>query len=114
MKDKNCVDKVVLQKIIGYCNDIEIFTNRFGNDFENFVSDRASCGMCIVQISELTTRLSKDFKEKNSEIAWNQIKGLRNIFAYDYESVKFEILWEILTEDIPALKAQIEKIFESK
>ena len=68
MKDKNRVDKVVvLQKIIGYCNDIEIFTNRFGNNFENFKSDRAFqmyCGICIVQIGELTTRLSEDFKEK--------------------------------------------------
>lgn len=115
MRNENRVNKVILQKIIGYCNDIEKFMNRFGNNFENFISDRAfqmSCGMCIIQIGELTTRLSEDFKEKISEIEWNKIKGLRNIFAHDYESVKFEVLWEILTEDIPALKESLQKIFE--
>ena len=117
MQNKKRVEKIVLQKIIYYCEQIEKFIIRFGGTFENFQSDFAfqmSCGMCIIQIGEQTTTISQDFKEKNSEIEWNKIKGLRNIFAHDYESMNFEILWKILTENIPELKSQIEKILETE
>lgn len=113
MKDKNRVDKVIGQKIIGYCDKIEELKKMFGNTFEDFKKNFAfqlSCGMCIIQIGELTKRLSKDFKEKNSEVEWQKIIALRNIHAHDYESVKFEVLWEILTEDIPDLKDKLQKI----
>lgn len=113
MRDKNRVNKTVLKKIINYCNDIENLIERFGNSFENFEKDFAfqySCGMCIIQIGELTTRLTDDFKEKYSSIEWQRIKGLRNIYAHEYESIRFEILWEVFTEDIPELKEKLQKI----
>ena len=115
MKDKNRVNKVVVKKIIGYCNDIENIIGKFGNSLENFQKDftfQYSCGMCIIQIGELTTRLTDDFKEKNSDIEWNQIKGLRNIYAHDYERVDFEEVWKILSQDIPELKEKLQKILE--
>ena len=113
MKDKNRVNKIILQKIVGYCNDVENLKKMFGSKFEDFEKNFAfqyAFGMCIIQIGELTTRITEKFKEENSEIEWNKIKGLRNIYAHDYESINFEILWEILTEDIPELKKKLEKI----
>ena len=115
MKDKNRANKVVVEKIIGYCNDIENIIGRFGNSLKDFQKDfvfQYSCGMCIIQIGELTTRLTDDFKEKNSDIEWNQIKALRNIHAHDYESVKLKIVWQVITEDIPELKEKLQKILE--
>ena len=108
-------NKIVIQKIIKYCTDIEKLQQMFGNSFEDFNSNFAfqySCGMCIIQIGELTTRLSDEFKNQHSEIAWNQIKALRNIHAHDYESVRFDVIWEILTKDIPELKKSLKAIFE--
>ena len=68
--------------------------------------------MCILQIGELTTRLTEDFKNQHSEIAWNQIKALRNIHAHEYEKVDFNYMWQILTEDIPELKKSLQEILE--
>lgn len=113
MRNKTRVNKTALKKIISYCNDIENIIDRFGNSLEDFEKDFAfqySCGMCIIQIGELTTRLTDDFKEKYSEIAWIQIKGLRNIYAHEYENVDFEEIWKIISEDIPDLKEKLQKI----
>lgn len=107
-------DKIILQKIIDYCDKTEILIERFGATYEKFVSDfgyQMACGMCIIQIGELTTRLTEDFKNQNLEIAWTKIKGLRNIYAHDYESVNLKMIWEILTEDIPKLKEDLQKIY---
>ncbi len=117
MRDKRRVNKTVVKKIIEYCDKIEILIQRFGNSLKAFEADFAfqmSCGMCIIQIGELTTRLTENFKENHSDIAWNEIKGLRNIHAHDYENIDLEELWKILTEDVPELKVQLQKVFKNE
>lgn len=113
MRDKNRVNKVVVKKIIGYCIDIVNLKKMFGSTFEEFEKNFAfqyAAGMCIIQIGELTTRLTEDFKNQNSEIDWIGIKGLRNIYAHDYEKIDIELVWDALTKEIPDLKEKLEKI----
>lgn len=108
-------DKIVIQKMIGYCNSIEDIVIKFGNTFEAFNSDfsfQMACSACIIQIGELTTRLTEDFKNQHSEIEWYALKSMRNIHAHDYESVRFDIMWNTLTKDIPELKKSLQKIIE--
>jgi uncharacterized protein with HEPN domain len=42
-----------------------------------------------------------------------QIVGLRNRLIHGYDNVDFDILWEIVTQDLPPLIAELEKIFSS-
>ena len=58
LKDR---DKVILQKIGDYCQQIEQTVARFGADFETYCADhvyRNACCMCILQIGELVGKLS--------------------------------------------------------
>ena len=107
--------KIVIEKIIGYCNEISRMIDRFGNNFEAFNSDLAfklAGGACIIQIGELTTRLTDDFKNQHSEIDWNSLKKASNEHLHDYENVKLDVDRQILTEDIPALKKSLQAILE--
>lgn len=45
-----------------------------------------------------------------SGIPWGQIVGLRNRLIHGYDNVDFDILWEIVTKDLPPLIAELEKI----
>ncbi len=115
MKKSRDTDKIVIQKMIEYCNKIEILKSRFGMEFEKYIADFAfqmSCDMCILQIGELTTRLTQEFKNQHSDIDWKDIKNLRNIHAHEYEKVNYEYMWNTLTEDIPALKKSLQAILE--
>ena len=117
MKKPRDVNRIVIQKMIGYCNDIESFINEFNGSLEVYqskLSFRYSCDMCIFQIGELTTRLTDDFKVQHSDIPWRQVKNLRNIYAHEYEKVDFEQAWKILTQDISTLKLQLEKILAAE
>ncbi len=108
-------DRVILQKIVGYCDTISELTERFGKTFDNYVSDNAfqlSCSMCIIQIGELTTRLSNDFIARHSDVPWREIKAMRNIHAHDYENVDLSTMWETLTEDIPKLRDSLKYILD--
>ena len=80
--------------------------------FLSFLSNRVHFFIIhpVLQIGELTTRLSDDFKEKFSEIAWSEIKALRNIHVHEYEKVDFEEMLKIFQNDIPDLKEKLQKI----
>lgn len=115
MRNKRDTTKIVLQKMIGYCDNIDELMKKYNSSFESYVSDisfQYSCNMCVLQIGELTTRLSEDFKAQHPEIPWRPIKAMRNIHAHEYESVDFEGMWDTLTKDIPALREKLEKLLE--
>lgn len=117
MKSPRNVNRIVLQKMLDYCNDIEENMNQVNASYEIYLSNRMfrqSCDMCILQIGELTKRLSDDFKAQHAEIAWNKIKGMRNVFVHEYEEVDFETAWNALTKRIPELKAQLEQILSAE
>ena len=115
------MNKGDLQRIrhIGvYCEDIKAFTERFGNDFNTFTSDRAyfnAVSMCILQIGELANALSEEFRESTKdEIQWKMIRGTRNWLAHAYGEVDESMLWETVTNDIPVLAAFCKNIIENQ
>ncbi len=47
------------------------------------------------------------FKDAHSSIPWYQIAGLRNRIVHDYFGIDQEIIWQIISKEIPALKQSI-------
>ena len=68
------------------------------------VGYKNATALCVMQIGELTTHLSDDFKKTYTEIPWTQIKALRNVVAHHYGKIDDESLWETLKFDIPKLR----------
>jgi len=102
----------ILEKIIRYCGQIDKTTERFGKTYEIFYEDfdyQNACAMCIFQIGELASRLPEDFRAKYDQIPWKLIRGMRNMFAHEYEKMDIEELWETIKTDIPTLKAYCEE-----
>lgn len=102
--NRNCD---LIRHILKYCQSIKSTILRFGDDFDTFNTDidyRNSVCMSIIQIGELSRRLSEDYKNEKSEIPWKQIIGLRNICAHAYNTVDYEGIFEIAHSDIDELK----------
>lgn len=103
----------ILGHIVMYCDQIEETICRFGNDYHIFSTDaiyRNAAALCVLQIGELAGKLTDTFRAAHPGAPWRQIRGMRNIVAHSYGTVDPEITWEILTEDIPALKTYCKKI----
>ena len=64
-------------------------------------------------VGEAAARVSADFKMSHPEIPWIQISGLRNRLIHGYDEVDFDILWNILQIDLPALISNLETILKS-
>jgi len=88
----------------------------FGKSLEVLKSNsvyKNAVAMCILQIGELTTHLSEEFKKEYNEMPWRDIKDMRNIAAHRYGTFDSEILWDTMEGDIPSLKEYCEKILKN-
>lgn len=100
-------DQQRLTKIKEYCEDIQAAIHRYGNSFDIFQSDRDyqhSVAFCILQIGELVGGLTEEYRNATkSHMQWHQIKGMRNMVAHDYGGINLEIVWDVITINIPEL-----------
>ncbi len=99
MKDKEG-DKIRLLHILDAIKEIESYL--IDNDFEEFARNSMMRFACIKQmeiIGEASNQISEDIKNKFSDIEWQQIIGMRNVFVHEYFGI-----------DIPSLKSKIEFI----
>jgi uncharacterized protein with HEPN domain len=65
-------------------------------------------------IGEAANRIPEEEQARHAEIPWPQIVSLRNRLIHGYDSVDFDILWQIVTEDLPPLVTSLETIVSSK
>ena len=52
----------------------------------------------------------KKVKEKYPDVAWNEMKGMRNFISHEYFGLQLDSVWFTAVNDIPTLKEQIQKI----
>ena len=100
-------DKLILEKIIRYCDRIACNLERFSYRFDAFQSDpmfQDACCMCVVQIGELVALLSEKTKNETAAVPWRSIKDTRNFYVHAYGSIDIPTVWETLNHDIPMLR----------
>jgi uncharacterized protein with HEPN domain len=54
-------------------------------------------------IGEAARRVSAEFTEAHSEIAWSDIIGMRHKVVHDYLGVDEDIVWQVVSDDLPKL-----------
>ncbi len=112
MKNKEYIS---LKKMIEYINKALRYTNNC--DYETFSNNEEKVDatvFAISQIGELVKNISKETMEKYNNIEWVIIKNLRNKIVHDYEGIKLNFIWDIITSDMIKLKADLEKILKNE
>jgi len=64
----------------------------------------------IEKISEAAAAIPDDVRERHPEVPWKTIVGLRNKVIHHYFAVDHEVVWQIVTKNIPATKGKIAEI----
>ncbi|MFC1732926.1 DUF86 domain-containing protein [candidate division KSB1 bacterium] len=63
-------------------------------------------------IGEASNRLPDEIQEKYSKIEWKRIKGFRNRIVHEYIGIDYEIVWQIIQEQIDKLIQEITVILK--
>ena len=64
----------------------------------------------IEVLGEAARHVSQGIRQKHSRIPWREIAGTRDRLIHGYFDVDLDILWQIVSKDLPPLISELEKI----
>ena len=102
---------VYIHHVLDSCQKCLEFTK--GMNYEQFISDEKTISAVVRELSvigEAARKTTDDFRNKNPEVPWEKIFGMRNRLVHDYMGVQLPIVWQTIEDDIPELKKIIEEI----
>jgi uncharacterized protein with HEPN domain len=101
-------DNARIHHILEAISEIEKYTEN--RNFDDFLNDSMFRFACIKQleiIGEASNHISPETKKKYSEIEWQQIVGMRNLFIHEYFGIDLYVAWDVIESDIPSFKRNL-------
>jgi len=65
-------------------------------------------------IGEAASRVPDEERERLPQIAWREIVDFRNRVIHGYDTVDFNIVWQIVQVDLPRLVAALEATVDAE
>jgi len=106
-----------IMKILDYAKKLMQFLEETGLDKETLTNDykmQWAVTTPLYNIGEHVYYLSDEYKKAHTEIDWHLISGLRHRLVHDYDDTSWEIISEIVFDDIPILIEQLKAIVENE
>jgi len=106
-------EQVFLRHIVEESNFLMKEAENMG--FEEFMKNeilKRACSRSLEIVGEAVKNLPADFKKRYREIEWKKIAGLRDKMIHGYFGVNWDIVWDVIKNQIPKLKEQVEDILE--
>ena len=104
-------DIIVLKKIV---SEIDVGIDMLGNkDLEAFLQNemlKRAIGMTVINIGELIKNVTDELRTAHPDIPWKQVAGFRDITAHKYQTLRMEDVYQVVVEDFPVLKEQLNKL----
>ena len=107
-------DLIFIEHILDSINKIEKYVNEIS--VEEFVDNELIQNGVIRNfeiIGESTKHLSADFRDKQPEVPWKKISGMRDILIHDYLGIDIYSVWDTIEKDLPELKEQLNSIIQN-
>jgi len=99
------------QDIIKACDKITKYIAE--HTFDSFSVDTKTFDAVMMEfivIGEAATHFPVEIRERNPEIRWTSVVGLRNFLTHEYFEIDPKKIWNTATVNIPELKIQMESI----
>jgi uncharacterized protein with HEPN domain len=61
-------------------------------------------------VGEATKNISTSFRKRYPNIPWKQMAALRDRLIHHYFGVNLDIVWDVITEELPKVADQIEAV----
>lgn len=101
-------DIIRLQHIQQAIKRIKRYTS--DKSFNDFISDDMLYYAVIKNIEiigEAANMLTEDFRNRHPQTPWKMVMGMRNYIVHEYFQVDNNIVWDVITVDLPLLEEQI-------
>ncbi len=81
-----------------------------GKTVEDFIADDMMYYAVVKNIEilgEASNMLTSEFRDSHPQTPWKQINGMRNYIVHEYFQVDNNVVWDVITNDLPSLQKQV-------
>ncbi|MCD8019750.1 MAG: DUF86 domain-containing protein [Clostridiales bacterium] len=106
-------DEQRIQKILDYSQKLYEYIDKEGITKEDLIKEYSLQWLVttpLYNIGENVYNLSSEYKEKHSEIPWPMISGLRHRLVHDYDGTNWNIIADVVFEELPELIVQLKSL----
>jgi uncharacterized protein with HEPN domain len=106
-------DRTRLRDMLESIENVEKYA-QYGR--ERFVTDELVRTYILHQLQvlgEAGNKLTADLRDRHREVPWPRILGMRHIIVHDYFRVDYDIVWDVVENELPILKSQLQAILDS-
>jgi uncharacterized protein with HEPN domain len=61
-------------------------------------------------VGEAASKVTPETRQAHPDIPWRNIIGMRNRIVHDYLNVDYDIVWTVVTDNLPPLIKQLDAI----
>lgn len=103
-------DNLYLNHILESISLIESYLPNGEKDFysSKLIQDAVIRNLEI--IGEATKMISEDLRQREGQIPWRQMVGMRDVLIHNYFGVDNEIVWAVVENQLPKIKDMIERL----
>ena len=80
------------------------------SEFENNWQLQWLVQRAIEIISEASRAIPDELTRGKPEIPWSQVRGIGNVLRHEYSGLSDRIIWNVVIDELPRLKAAVEAI----
>jgi len=111
-------DLLYLLNILEYIEKIWKYTEKTKDAEELFeLNEQMNLNASLTLLANIGENVSKTtdkLRDEYPSVEWQKIKNFRNRIIHDYVGIDLAIVYEIITNDLKALKPEIVKIIKEK
>ncbi|EAW43819.1 HepT-like ribonuclease domain-containing protein [Nodularia spumigena] len=96
------------------CNTILFVSGMTKAEFAEDPKTIAAVMYAVAIMGEATKRLSNEFRSQHSHLPWKELAGLRDRLVHDYKNIDLDILWDVVSVEIPALLVSLAPLLPKK
>lgn len=102
--------EVFLQDILDCIDKIVSFVPAAGNDFAADEKTLLAVVRLLEIMGEAVAGVTPEIRDTHPEVPWKNLRDLRNHVAHRYWDIDVAILWDVIQNELPPLRAQLAAI----
>ena len=104
-----------VEDILACIGKIQAYTQDLS--YEQFSRDDKTVDAVIRNleiIGEAAGHIPLEIQEKYPDLAWLEMRGMRNVMAHEYFGISLPIIWRAIAKDLPSLSSGLSGLLQQE